>query len=212
VLRFDCESLQVLCIGAHSDDIEIGAGATLLHLIDNYKTSVDWFVLSADERRRQEAEQSAAAFLKGAVSSTVTVAGFRDGVFPSDVVEIKELFESFKSLERPDLILTHRTDDAHQDHRVVGELTWNTFRSHLVLEYEIPKYDADLARPNVYVPVERDTLKSKTDLLLEHFQSQVHRQWFTEDTFFGLARLRGLECASASSFAEAFYCKKMTLV
>ena len=212
MLRIDSQSLQILCIGAHSDDIEIGAGATLLHLIDHYEASVDWFVLSADERRRQEAEQSAAAFLKGAAASTVTVADFRDGLFPSDVVEIKKLFESFKELARPDLILTHRTDDAHQDHRTVGELTWNTFRSHLVLEYEIPKYDADLSPPNVYVPVEREKLKSKTELLLEHFQSQVHRQWFTEDTFFGLARLRGLECASASSFAEAFHCKKMTLV
>ena len=168
-------------------------------------------MLSATPERAIEARASAAAFLTGAADAHVDVQGFRDGHFPWSGAAIKEWFEALKDLPRPDLILTHTRDDRHQDHREVCALTWNTFRDHLILEYEIPKWDGDLGRPSVYLPVSEAALERKVELLHRHFPSQATKPWFDRDTFRGLARLRGLECASISRFAEAFFGPKLVL-
>jgi LmbE family N-acetylglucosaminyl deacetylase len=204
--------LRVLCLGAHADDIEIGCGATILDLIARgVALEVDWCVLSSTPVRVGEARASAAAFLEGAADAWIEVQAFRDGHFPWQGAEIKAWFESLKERPRPDLILTHTRDDRHQDHREVANLTWNTFRDHLILEYEIPKWDGDLGRPGLYVPVSEAALERKIELLHRHFPTQATKPWFDRDTFRGLARLRGLECASPTRFAEAFHGHKLTL-
>ncbi|MGD8279434.1 MAG: PIG-L deacetylase family protein [Gemmatimonadota bacterium] len=204
--------LRVLCLGAHPDDIEIGCGGLVLSLLGaRPDVEVRWVVLGAHGDRADEARASAGGFLAGAARADVDVLDFRDGFFPGESVRIKEWFEALKGRIEPDLILTHRQADRHQDHRTVSELTWNTFRHHLVLEYEIPKYDGDLGQPNVFVPVAPETRTRKVALLLEHFASQRGRTWFTADTFEGLMRLRGIECASPTGFAEAFHARKLTL-
>jgi LmbE family N-acetylglucosaminyl deacetylase len=204
--------LRVLCLGAHSDDIEIGCGGTVLALLRARRdVEIQWTVFSALAGRADEARASAAAFLCGAARSTVDVLGFRDGFFPYQGAEIKEYFEALKGRFAPDVVITHRGSDRHQDHRLLAELAWNTFRSHMVLEYEIPKYDADLAQPNVFVPLEADTRGRKVDLLMEHFGSQRSKSWFTPETFDGLMRLRGIESASPTGYAEAFHARKVTL-
>jgi LmbE family N-acetylglucosaminyl deacetylase len=206
------ERLRLLCLGAHADDIEIGCGGTVLQLLrQGVRLEVDWCVLSAVPERAREARASAAAFLEGAAEARIQVERFRDGGFPYQGAEIKEWFETLKSLPRPDLIMTHARDDRHQDHREACQLTWNTFRDHLILEYEIPKYDGELAPPNLFVAVEPDILGRKIDLLHTHFASQRDRQWFDPETFRGLARLRGLECASPTGLAEAFLARKIRL-
>jgi LmbE family N-acetylglucosaminyl deacetylase len=203
---------QLLAVGAHSDDIEIGCGATVLQLAaGGFPLHVTWVVLAATGAREREAASSAAAFLKDVEQSTVVLKGFRDGFFPWTGAEIKEVFESLKGEVAPDLILTPRRDDAHQDHRLVAELTWNTFRDHLVLEYEIPKYDGDLGNPNLFVPLPSAVCERKVELLLDGFPSQRERRWFTPDTFWALLRLRGIESNAPSGFAEAFHCRKATL-
>lgn len=205
------EPLRLLCLGAHADDIEIGCGATVLELLSrSVRLEVDWCVLSATPVRAQEAKASAAAFLEGA-EARIEVQGFRDGHFPWQGSLIKEWFETLKARPRPDLILTHTRDDRHQDHREVCALTWNTFRDHLILEYEIPKWDGDLGRPAVHVPVSEASVERKVDLLHRHFPTQAEKPWFDRDTFRGLARLRGLECASPTRFAEAFFAPKLLL-
>ncbi len=206
------ERLSVLCLGAHSDDIEIGAGATLLDLIARgIKLDVHWCVLSGGAGEREnEARASAAEFLTGASSAKVVVMPFRDGFFPQDGEAIKSWFETLKPIN-PDLILTHRRDDAHQDHRQVCQLTWNTFRDHSILEYEIPKWDGDLGQPNIYIPVSAATLQRKIDLLMRHFGTQRSKQWFDAETFRGLARLRGMECRAPENYAEAFFGRKLSL-
>ena len=205
------EPLRLLCLGAHADDIEIGCGATVLELLSRgVRLEVDWCVLSASPVRAQEAKASAAAFLEGA-EARIEVQGFRDGHFPWQGSLIKEWFETLKARPRPDLILTHTRDDRHQDHREVCALTWNTFRDHLILEYEIPKWDGDLGRPAVHVPVSEASVERKVDLLHRHFPTQAEKPWFDRDTFRGLARLRGLECASPTRFAEAFFAPKLLL-
>lgn len=201
--------LRVLAIGSHADDIEIGCGGTLLRLADERPLDVHWVVLSANEERAAEARAAAAAFLAGAASSSVAVESFRDAFFRYGG-EVKEYFEGLKSVE-PDVILTHHGSDLHQDHRLVAELTWNTFRDHVILEYEVPKYDGDLGAPNVFVPVEQELAERKARLLVESFPSQRSKAWFTEDLFLSLMRLRGMECASPSGFAEAFYGRKVVL-
>jgi len=199
---------RVLVVGAHADDAEIGCGGTVLHLIgQGLPLRVTWVVLSAGGAREREAHGSAAAFLKDAEQADVVVRSFRDGFFPWLGAEIKELFETLKPVE-PDLILVHRRDDAHQDHRLVAELTWNTFRDHLILEYEIPKYDGDLGQPNLFVPLPAAACERKVELLLEGFPSQRTRRWFTPDTFWSMLRLRGIEAGSPSGFAEGFHCRK----
>jgi LmbE family N-acetylglucosaminyl deacetylase len=203
--------LRVLAIGAHSDDIEIGGGGTVLRLVeDGLAASVGWVVLSAAGERAEEARASAASFLKQAPEHEVVVRGFRDGFLPYEGYQVKEFFEELKRFD-PDLVLTHRRADVHQDHRLVGELTWNTFRKHLVLEYEIPKYEGDLGQPNLFVTLDRSRCERKVELLMEGFRSQRDRRWFTEDTFWSLLRLRGLESNSPSTYAEAFHARKLVL-
>jgi LmbE family N-acetylglucosaminyl deacetylase len=203
---------SVLCIGAHPDDIELGCGGTLLRLLaQNRGVHVDWVVLGAHGDRIAEAEQGAAAFLGGAASREVVLESFRDSFFPFAGEEIKEYFHELAERSRPDLILTHRRDDMHQDHRLVGELTWCAFRDHLILEYEILKYDGDLGRPNVFVTLEEELCTRKVDSIVETFRSQRAKPWFSADAIWSLLRIRGVESHSASRFAEGFVCHKMTV-
>ncbi len=206
------DRLRLLCIGAHADDIEIGAGGTILRLVaEGRVASVDWLVLAGHGVRADEARAGAEAFLAGAGPATIEIGQARDGYFPAEFASIKDRFEALKARVEPDLVLTHRRDDLHQDHRVTGELTWNTFRHHLVLEYEIPKYDADLAAPNVLVELPAAVLERKIELITGTYRSQSDRTWFTPDTFRGLARLRGIEAASGTGFAEGFFGRKVVL-
>lgn len=203
------ESLSVLCLGAHSDDIEIGAGGTLLSWIaSGIRLHVHWCVLSAAGPRAAEAEASAAAFLAGAASSVVELADFRDSFFPYQGSDIKAWFSELKARSRPDVVLTHCRTDAHQDHQEISRLTWNAFRDHLILEYEIPKWDGDLGQPNLYMPLNSDILEHKIELLLAHFGTQRSKDWFDAETFRGLARLRGMECRAPERYAEAFVLRK----
>lgn len=207
------DRLSVLCLGAHSDDIEIGAGATLLGLMDRgVRLDVHWCVLSGAGDRENEAKASALDFLSGAAGAQIEVMSFRDGFFPEQGDAIKSWFELLKPRAHPDIIFTHRRDDAHQDHREVCRLTWNTFRDHCILEYEIPKWDGDLGQPNLYVPISTASLKKKVDLLISHFGSQRSKQWFDSETFFGLARIRGMECRAPERYAEAFFSRKLCIV
>ncbi len=209
LLPAEKEHIHILCLGAHCDDIEIGCGATLLELASRIPSlTVTWVVFSSNEVRAAEARQSSAKFLVGIKKCEVKILNHRNGYFPYCGAEIKEYFEDLKQQVNPDIIFTHHTADSHQDHRVVAELTWNTFRDHFVLEYEIPKYDGDLGRPNFFVPVGNAHVQNKSAILLECFESQQHRGWFTKSTFEGLMRLRGNECNSGSGFAEAFFSKK----
>jgi LmbE family N-acetylglucosaminyl deacetylase len=206
------DRLSVLCLGAHSDDIEIGVGATLLSMMERgVRLDVHWCVLSGAGEREHEARASAADFLSKAAGAQIEVMPFRDGFFPEQGEQIKSWFEELKGRVNPDLILTHRNDDAHQDHRQVCRLAWNTFRDHCILEYEIPKWDGDMGQPNLYVPVSAGALRRKVDLLNLHFGSQRSKQWFDSETFFGLARLRGMECRAPDRYAEAFWARKLTL-
>jgi len=206
------DRLSVLCLGAHSDDIEIGVGATLLGWLDQgIRLDVHWCVLSGADEREREAKASANDFLAAAASRKIEVLAFRDGFFPEQGEQIKAWFEALKDRVDPDVIFTHRGDDAHQDHRQVARLAWNTFRNHLILEYEIPKWDGDLGRPNLYVPVSASAIRRKADLLMSHFGSQRSKQWFDAETFLGLARLRGMECRAQERYAEAFTARKLSL-
>ena len=206
------DRLSVLCLGAHSDDIEIGTGATLLSLMERgVRLEVHWCVLSGAGDREKEAKVSAADFLLNATRTQIEVMAFRDGFFPEQGDAIKSWFETLKQRANPDVIFTHRRDDAHQDHRQVCRLTWNTFRDHCIFEYEIPKWDGDMGQPNLYVPVSAAVLQRKIDLLISHFGSQRSKQWFDGETFSGLARLRGMECAAPERYAEAFFARKLSL-
>jgi LmbE family N-acetylglucosaminyl deacetylase len=203
---------RVLAIGCHADDIELGCGGTVLALTGgDSDVDVTWLVLGAADARADEARASAAAFLQEAAERTIIVEGFRDGFFPYLGPEVKDRFEVLKREVSPDVIFTHTASDLHQDHRLVAELPWNTFRNHLILEYEIPKYDADLTAPNVYFPLSEELAGRKIDLLLEHFPSQREKHWFTDDLFRGLMRLRGMESNSPTGLAEGFRCRKLVL-
>lgn len=203
---------SVLCLGAHADDIEIGAGATIMAWIDQgLELDVLWCVLSGAKERQDEALRSAGDFLAGAGSARVEVMQFKDGLFPAQGEEIKAWFEALKLRTQPDLILTHARGDAHQDHQEVCRHTWNTFRDHLILEYEIPKWDGDLGQPNLYVPIARHVLERKIQLLMYHFGTQRSKHWFDEETFRALARLRGIECRAKDRYAEAFHVRKLML-
>jgi LmbE family N-acetylglucosaminyl deacetylase len=203
---------NILVLGAHSDDVEIGCGATLIRLAaERSGALVHWVVFSAVGPREHEAKASAEEFLAAFADHRVTTHGFRDAYFPQQLSEIKDAFEALKSQIAPDLILTHHGLDRHQDHKVISDLTWNTFRNHMILEYEIPKYDGGLGDPNVFVPVTREQCDRKIDALLRHFQTQRNKHWFSHDLFAGLMRVRGLEANSPSGLAEAFHCRKATL-
>ncbi|MEJ5082841.1 MULTISPECIES: PIG-L deacetylase family protein [unclassified Ochrobactrum] len=204
--------LNVLCLGAHSDDIEIGCGGTLLNLIDRgIALHIDWCVLSGGDDRRAEAQASAQDFLCGAASSNIHFAQFEDSYFPAQGREIKEWLIGQRSRRQPDIVFTHSCHDAHQDHRTVNELTWNIFRDQLILEYEIPKWDGDLGRPNAYVALPAKVLERKIELLMQHFGTQRSKDWFDEQTFRGISRLRGMECRAPEAYAEGFYASKMRI-
>ena len=206
------ELKQVLCLGAHSDDIEIGCGGTILQLLAAHpQLEVHWVVFSANPARKAEALASASAFLAGAARQNVVVHAFRDGYFPFVGDAVKDEFEALRRTVSPDLIFTHCRHDLHQDHRLLCQLTYNTFRDHLVLEYEIPKWDGDLRTPNVYFPLLNATAQRKVDLLMQHFPSQAGRDWFTPDTFEALMRIRGLEARAPEGKAEGFYARKLIL-
>ena len=202
---------SILCVGAHSDDIEIGCGGTVLKLVRaNQDLKVHWVVLSAEGDRAEEARKSTERFLDQAPNHEVEVASFRERYFPYQS-QLKEFFDDLGTRVHPDLVLTHHGGDAHQDHRVVAELTWNTFRDHLILEYEIPKYDGDLGRPNAFVELDEDLAARKVQAILHGFPSQAEHFWFSEETFMGLLRLRGVEARSASGLAEGFHARKLLL-
>jgi LmbE family N-acetylglucosaminyl deacetylase len=203
---------SILCLGAHSDDIEIGCGGTILRLVDaNPGLAVHWVVFSAAGDRAAEAKHSAARFLARAGTSAVELHQFRDGFFPSEHAKIKTYFEELKSKVKPDIVFTHTRADLHQDHRVVCELTWNSFRNHAVLEYEVPKWDGDLGAPNCFVPLDERHAQEKIAILMVCFATQRGKRWFDEETFVALMRLRAMECNAPSRRAEAFYARKVVL-
>jgi LmbE family N-acetylglucosaminyl deacetylase len=203
---------RILCLGAHSDDIEIGCGGTILRLLqENPNCTVHWVVLSGIGPRGEEARVSAEQFLHAAAEKQIHRREFRDGFFPHDGIGLKEYFEELKRLVNPDIIFTHCQHDLHQDHRMVWELTWNTWRDHLILEYEIPKYDGDLGNPNLFVPIDEPLARQKTDILLSSFVSQRSKRWFTDDTFLALMRLRAVQAGVTSRYVEAFYARKIIL-
>lgn len=203
---------RILCLGAHSDDIEIGAGGTVLELAGQFPDlEIFWVVFSASSLRAEEARQSAEAFLDRVVNKEIRIGSFRESYFPSEWASIKDWIEEIRTKFDPEIVFTHYRDDRHQDHRVLSDLAWNTFRNQLILEYEIVKYDGDLGRPNVFMPLSEHLCARKIDLLLKHFKTQSTKHWFTGDTFEAIHRIRGVECASASGRAEAFYCRKLVL-
>jgi LmbE family N-acetylglucosaminyl deacetylase len=201
--------LKILCLGAHSDDIEIGCGATILRLTESMPCEIIWVVFSADSVREAEAKECARLFLKAGTSSRIVIKNFRNGFFPYTAVEIKEYFEELKNDFNPDVIFTHYRNDLHQDHRLISELTCNTYRSHWILEYEVPKYDGDMGTPNLFVPVDDEICRRKTDYIVKCFVSQKDKHWFSADTFTSILRLRGIE--SGHHYAESFYCRKSLL-
>jgi LmbE family N-acetylglucosaminyl deacetylase len=205
-------ALQILCLGCHSDDIEIGCGGTILRLAGEYPGCVfHWVVFSAIGPREAEARHAAAQFVDPARLKGPLLKTFRDGFMPFVGAELKVVFEELKQAVSPDLIFTHNRKDAHQDHRLVAELTWNTFRNHLILEYEVPKYDGDMGQPGVFVPLSSELCERKVSLIMDTFRSQHGKHWFQRETFFSLMRLRGMECNAPSGYAEAFYGRKLVL-
>jgi len=206
------QALNILCLGAHSDDIEIGCGGTILRLAKQYPGSVfHWVVFSAIGVRETEAQRAAALFIDPARLKGPLFKKFPDGFMPFVGVEVKAFFEELKGATSPDVIFAHSLKDSHQDHRLIAELTWNTFRDHLILEYEIPKYDGDMGQPSVFVPLAQEVYEQKVQNIMDAFPSQHTKRWFQRDTFLSLMRLRGMECNSPSGYAEAFYCRKLVL-
>jgi LmbE family N-acetylglucosaminyl deacetylase len=212
-ISFERKSPQkILCLGAHCDDIEIGCGGSILKLLDGNKgIDVSWIVFSSDDVREKEAWNSANDFLRSAKRKYIEINKFRNSFFPFQGADIKEYFEKLKQNCHPDIIFTHYRKDLHQDHRLVSDLTWNTFRNHLILEYEIPKYDGDLGSPNFFVHLDEAHCRDKTDKILKYFESQNDKEWFTTDTFLSILRLRGVESNAPDRYAEGFYCRKVVL-
>lgn len=209
-LRLDFgDAPTILCLGAHSDDIEIGAGGTILSLAAQYPdATIHWVVFSGVGERGEEARASAGFFTAGFANRDIRILEYRDGFFPGEFTGLKETFQSIRGACDPDLVFTHYREDLHQDHRMVSDLTWQTFRDHLILEYEIPKYDGDVGRPNLYFPLTATVCEKKLSGIGQFFGSQRGKRWFNRDTFVSLARMRGVECASAFGTAEAFYSRK----
>jgi LmbE family N-acetylglucosaminyl deacetylase len=201
--------LNVLCLGSHPDDIEIGCGGTILRLVERSDVQFYWSVLSGNAKRGKEAWEGANAFLESAKLKKIDIQQFRESYFPFVGAHIKDYFEKLKKEFSPDLILTHYSNDAHQDHRLISDLTWNTFRDHFILEYEVPKYDGDLGTPNFYVHLNEPLVQMKTRLISSIFKTQKEKHWFTEETFRSMLRIRGVESNSPSKYAEAFYCRKI---
>ena len=203
---------QILCLGCHADDIEIGCGGTILRLVEQYPyCALHWVVFSAIGVRGIEAKCAATLFAGSTGLKKLLLKTFSDGFMPFEGAQVKEIFEELKQTVSPDLIFTHNRKDAHQDHRLIADLTWQTFRDHLILEYEIPKYDGDLGQPGLFVPLEEDLCQKKVRYLIQAFQSQHTKRWFQQETFVSLMRLRGMECNAPSGYAEAFYCRKLVL-
>jgi LmbE family N-acetylglucosaminyl deacetylase len=203
---------KILCLGAHSDDIEIGCGGTILRLAEEYpKAHFNWVVFSAQSNREEEAKKSVQRFLANIECKVVDIQAFKDSYFPFVGADIKDYFAKIKDNFNPDLIFTHYSQDKHQDHRLIGKLTWQTFRNNLILEYEIAKYDADLVIPNLYVYLDESKVEKKIANICEIFKSQSDKEWFGKETFKALMRIRGLESNSPSKFSEAFYCRKMVV-
>jgi len=201
---------RLLCLGAHSDDIEIGAGGFVLELLRSHRAvDIDWVVFSASGQREREARRSAAMFTRGARRCRVHTHAFRDGFFPYDA-NVKQSFEELKPVD-PDIVLTHYRHDRHQDHRMLSDLAWNTFRDHLVFEYEIPKFDGDFGIPNLFMPITSEVCARKIEYLTAAFGTQRDKDWFTDETFKGVMRLRGMECRAPEGYAEAFYSRKVVL-
>ncbi len=216
MIRFNLEKskgpLTIVCLGSHSDDIEIGCGGALLALLERYPGSnIHWVVFSADGVRKAEAERASRLFTANGCLRQMICNSFPDGFMPFVGAEVKTLFERLKRDVAPDIIFTHYRKDAHQDHRLLSEITGSTFRNHLILEYEIPKYDGDMSSPNLFVPLAEEVCERKVNYILDVFQSQAERHWFRRETFLALMRLRGMECASPSGYAEGFYCRKAVL-
>jgi LmbE family N-acetylglucosaminyl deacetylase len=208
----DISPLKVLCLGAHSDDIEIGCGGTIMRLLtEDNNMEVTWVVFSAGKDRSKEARSGAELFLRQAEYKEIIINDFKDSFFPYMGSGIKQTFEELKKSMSPDLIFTHYQKDAHQDHKLISELTWNTFRNHLILEYEIVKYDGDLGSPNVFITLSAEIAQKKIKFITESFESQGSHHWFTEDAFLSIMRIRGLECNAAERFAEGYYCRKVLI-
>ena len=208
----ELDHLSILCLGAHSDDIEIGCGGTISRLLREHPGShVTWLVLAAEGERAAEALSSAQSLLADAGSTDVLLKTFRDGYFPWEGAEIKGYLEELARGLHPDIIFTHRRSDLHQDHRTVGDLTWNQFRDHFILEYEIPKYDGDLTAPNFFVPLSEEEARAKIEHLMTAFPTQRNRDWYSAETFESVLRLRAIESRSPTGFAEAFHCRKVVL-
>lgn len=209
-LTFAGELREALFLGAHCDDIEIGCGGTLTALAAAQPDlRLHIVIFAGTDVRAAETRAALSRLLPTNTHAHIEIGDFRDGFFPSEWSRLKERFEHLKVRCRPDVVFTHYEHDRHQDHRAVCELTWNTFRNHAVLEYEIPKFDGDLGRPSVFSPLAAEIVQRKVAALLECFSSQTGKSWFTEDLFRGLMRLRGMECNSPSGFAEAFYARKL---
>jgi len=201
--------LKVLCLGSHPDDIEIGCGGTILRLVERGDVQFYWSVLSGEAKRGKEAWEGANAFLESVKLKKIEIQQFRESYFPFVGADIKDYFEKLKKEFSPDLVLTHYSNDAHQDHRLISDLTWNTFRDHFILEYEIPKYDGDLGNPNFYVHLDESLVQMKISLMSSIFKTQKEKHWFTEETFRSILRIRGIESNSPSKYAEAFHCRKI---
>ena len=183
----------------------------MLDLLHRYDADVTWVVFGANPVREKELRASAAQFLKGARKAEVIAHTLRDGFFPAQYTELKDTIESLKQLPNPDVIFTHHGADAHQDHRLVAELTWNTFRDHLILEYEIPKYDGGLSTPSTYLALRPAQVEKKIRILQQCYPSQHPKRWFTADTFRALMRLRGIESGGQTGWAEGFHTRKLLL-
>jgi LmbE family N-acetylglucosaminyl deacetylase len=206
------DGLRILCLGAHSDDIEIGCGGTILRLLSEHAhTEVQWVVVGSSGERDQEALASAHGFLASATKRNVIVKNFKTSFFPYVGEGIKAFFEELKATSSPDVIFTHARHDLHQDHRLISDLTWNTFRNHLILEYEILKYDGDLGLPNLFVHLDEATCQKKIRLIMDGFKTQWDKDWFTPDAFQALLRIRGVESRAPEKYAEAFHCRKVVL-
>jgi len=204
--------LEILCIGAHCDDIEIGCGGSLLALQKQYpQCRIHWLVLTSIPSRRQEAMTAMKKLVRVAARGNVRICELQDGFLPACFADAKTQFEAMKRLVDPDLIFTHHEFDRHQDHNLASEMTWQTFRDHMIWEYEIPKYDGDLVTPNLYVPLNASLAVRKVNVIVRTFRSQGMKSWFSAENLLAAMRIRGLESRASSGFAEAFHCRKLVM-